>query len=308
MTETLILHHYESSPYAEKIRLMFGLTNSSWSSLISPVWPPRPNIDPLSGGYRRIPVGQIGADIFCDTTLIAEEVSRITNRAELSPAMISGDAETLMLRAEGEVFFAAIGSIPPSRALGTMLMKFGPIGTYKFIKDRVKLLDGGTSRAPGAKRAAAILESFLSDLETHLAGQPYVSGEKPSVADFSIYHPLWLHVNVKRGVLDAGPAVQKWFEAIGTIGHGKQQDITQAVAFAAAKDNVPRPLPASYGTTDAEIGANVQVAPLDYGVVPVAGSLAAANDERIIVARETEDFGTVHVHFPRKDCGITPVE
>ena len=67
MTETIILHHYDASPYAEKIRLMFGLKGMRWHSVLSPEQPPRPNVDPLSGGYRRIPIAQIGADVFCDT-------------------------------------------------------------------------------------------------------------------------------------------------------------------------------------------------------------------------------------------------
>ena len=76
MNDLMILHHYEGSPYSEKIRLMFGMTNTRWLSLSSPMRPPRPNLDPLTGGYRRIPVAQIGADIFCDTSLIAGEVAR----------------------------------------------------------------------------------------------------------------------------------------------------------------------------------------------------------------------------------------
>ena len=60
-----VLHHYEASPYAEKIRLMFGYTGLRWHSVISPPMPPRPNLDPLTGGYRRIPVAQKGADLFC---------------------------------------------------------------------------------------------------------------------------------------------------------------------------------------------------------------------------------------------------
>ena len=61
---SLVLHHYEDSPYAEKIRLMFGHLNLTWYSLISPAMPPRPNLDPLVGGYRRIPVLKQGADLF----------------------------------------------------------------------------------------------------------------------------------------------------------------------------------------------------------------------------------------------------
>ena len=72
MKDAFILHHYDRSPYAEKVRLMFGVTNSEWQSLLSPPWPPRPNVDPLAGGYRRIPVAQCGADIFCDSAVIAE--------------------------------------------------------------------------------------------------------------------------------------------------------------------------------------------------------------------------------------------
>ena len=54
MSETLILHHYDASPYAEKIRLMLGWKGLTWHSLLSPPQPPRPNVDPLSGGRRRI--------------------------------------------------------------------------------------------------------------------------------------------------------------------------------------------------------------------------------------------------------------
>ncbi|MBT4519635.1 MAG: glutathione S-transferase family protein [Halieaceae bacterium] len=305
MNNSMILHHYESSPYAEKIRLMFGLTDSTWYSLISPVWPPRSNIDPLSGGYRRIPVGQIGADIFCDSSLIANEISRLTGNKAISPSSITGHAKSLMLRAEGDVFFAAIGAIPPRRALTTMLLKFGPVGTYRFIKDRSKLLTGGSSRTPGTSKATSIFTSFLSDLEQHLSENTYINGDLPSVADFATYHPLWLHVSVKRGAIDAGPAVQQWFDKIGHIGHGQQQNITQADAFAAARDANPRSLPTSDGTEEIELGSTVQVAPLDYGVVPVQGELAAVTDERIILARATIDFGTVHVHFPREGYGMT---
>ncbi|CAF0793916.1 unnamed protein product [Adineta ricciae] len=66
MSEELILHHYESSPFGEKIRLALGLKNLHWRSVINSVVPPRPFLTPLTGGYRRIPVLQIGADIYCD--------------------------------------------------------------------------------------------------------------------------------------------------------------------------------------------------------------------------------------------------
>ncbi|HEX3451354.1 MAG TPA: glutathione S-transferase N-terminal domain-containing protein, partial [Isosphaeraceae bacterium] len=68
----LILHHYPMSPFAEKIRLILGFKNLHWSSVLIPNIMPKPDLTALTGGYRKTPVLQIGADIYCDTALIAE--------------------------------------------------------------------------------------------------------------------------------------------------------------------------------------------------------------------------------------------
>jgi glutathione S-transferase len=62
MTE-MILHHYELSTFSEKMRVAFGLKNLAWRSVETLPAPPRPLLAPLTGGYRRIPVLQVGADI-----------------------------------------------------------------------------------------------------------------------------------------------------------------------------------------------------------------------------------------------------
>ena len=36
---------------------------------------PKPDLTPLTGGYRRIQVLQVGADVFCDTQVILAEVA-----------------------------------------------------------------------------------------------------------------------------------------------------------------------------------------------------------------------------------------
>ena len=72
----LVLHHYDISPYAEKIRLCFGLKGLAWRSVIVPMVLPKPDLMPLTGGFRRTPVLQIGADIYCDTLRIAMELDR----------------------------------------------------------------------------------------------------------------------------------------------------------------------------------------------------------------------------------------
>ncbi|NWD78512.1 glutathione S-transferase family protein, partial [Pseudomonas gingeri] len=46
-------------------------------------------------------------------------------------------------------------------------------------------------------------------------------------------------------------------------------------------------------------GQSVVVAATDYGVDPVAGELVFVGSEEVIVRREDERGGLVHVHFPR---------
>ena len=71
---SIILHEYPTSPYAEKIRLALRLKNLAYSRVEIPVIMPRPDLMPLTGGYRRTPVMQIGADVFCDTAIILREL------------------------------------------------------------------------------------------------------------------------------------------------------------------------------------------------------------------------------------------
>ncbi len=301
----MILHHYESSPYAEKIRLMFGYTDSSWCSLLSPPWPPRPNVDPLSGGYRRIPVAQLGADIFCDTALIAQEIAAASDQPALSPYNTSGRALELMRQAEGDGFFASVRSLPTAKLLGTMLSSFGPLGAYRFIKDRSGLMAGGTSKPKSPVDSRQVMEDLFSSLENLLSDQSWIGGDSPNAADFAVYHPLWLHLSCKGKLPASAENLCRWYASVGEFGHGRRRDITQEEAFESARTAEPRSLPAS---KDSEfvIGQRHSIHPADYGVVPVTGTLAAITPERVILARETEAFGTLHVHFPKSGYALKP--
>ncbi|NQV66525.1 MAG: glutathione S-transferase N-terminal domain-containing protein, partial [SAR86 cluster bacterium] len=58
----LILHHYPESPFSEKIRLLLGYKQASYQAVAIPVIQPKPDLMALTGGYRKTPVLQIGAD------------------------------------------------------------------------------------------------------------------------------------------------------------------------------------------------------------------------------------------------------
>src|ERR1700676_180821 len=46
----IILHHFEKSPFSEKVRVVFGLKNIEWTSVLISRIMPRPDLMPLTGG------------------------------------------------------------------------------------------------------------------------------------------------------------------------------------------------------------------------------------------------------------------
>lgn len=294
----MILHHYAMSPFSEKIRLMFGYAGLPWLSLISPEMPPRPNVDPLTGGYRRIPIAQDGADLFCDTRLISEEVAVRAGIQSLSP--YQGDAETqaFIANLEGDIFWACVLSIPVGITLKQLFRNIGLWQTLRFLKDRAGVGKAAKMDSPSPKEAAQTFQSHLEGLEQRLQAD-FLFGTTPGNADFSAYHTLWFKRVVGGLPMPTGlPLVEAWYQRMTDIGHGEHREISQADAFAAARDNTPRPIPPEY-TMDANIGKPVRVGPSDYALDAVSGTLVGCSHTRYIVSRESDTFGTVHVHFPR---------
>jgi glutathione S-transferase len=94
----LILHHYPTSPFAEKIRLVLGYKQLSWKSVIIPMMMPKPDVVSLTGGYRRTPILQIGADVYCDSALICDVLEHIQPQPTLYPAAHKGLARIAVRR------------------------------------------------------------------------------------------------------------------------------------------------------------------------------------------------------------------
>ena len=55
----LILHHYPSSPFSEKMRLVLGYKKLGWKSVVIPAIMPKPDVLALTGGYRKTPFLQV---------------------------------------------------------------------------------------------------------------------------------------------------------------------------------------------------------------------------------------------------------
>lgn len=294
----LILHHYPMSPFSEKVRLMLGYAGVPWQSLHSPEMPPRPNIDPLSGGYRRIPIAQIGADIFCDSRVISNEIALLANNPALNPALLKGELATYAARLEGEVFWAAVLSIPKGVTLRKLLRELGPWGTLRFLKDRARMGRTAKMKVPTAEQAAQVFDQHLAEVEQRLQAD-FLCGDVPEYVDFAAYHTLWFKLFVAQLPMPAElPKVEAWYQRMQAFEHGESQQISREEAFAAARDTAPRRVRPAY-RQDPLIGTAVTVQPADYGLQGVDGVLVGSSPFRWIVRRETDDFGILHVHFPK---------
>ncbi|MEE9266998.1 MAG: glutathione S-transferase N-terminal domain-containing protein, partial [Gammaproteobacteria bacterium] len=112
----IILHHYPQSPVAEKVRVVLGMKNVSWHSVQIPRLPPKPDLMPLTGGYRRTPVLQVGADIYCDSQCIIRELERRCPQPTLFPNNAAGLPWAVSRWTDGPLFTSIIGAVMGAQA------------------------------------------------------------------------------------------------------------------------------------------------------------------------------------------------
>ncbi|MEI7970666.1 MAG: glutathione S-transferase family protein [Betaproteobacteria bacterium] len=299
-----ILHHYPGSPFAEKARLMLGFKGASWRSVTVPRWMPKPDLMPLTGGYRRTPVAQVGADVFCDTACIAREVERRFPGPALFPDSIRGAAAVLGAWADRTLFFDVVGVV-----FGTL----GPAVPRELREDRLKFSDGVID----LDRYTADQPHLRAQLRAHLFwlehamddGRAHLFGAQPCYADFCVWGPLWmLHNRVPDlALLSDMPFLRSWVARMEAIGHGTPSVLEPRDALEVARAASPAlpelghpEFPAGF-----EPGSAVTVAADDYGRDPVRGTLVDANAQRLVLRRADPLVGEVNVHFPRAGFRLT---
>lgn len=298
----LIFHHYPNSPFAEKIRLIFGFKNLAWRSVTIPVIMPKPDLMALTGGYRRTPVLQIGADVYCDTALIADVLERLQPKPTLYPQSNEGVARTLAQWADSSLFWSAIGYAFQPAGAAAMFAHLPPEAMQAFAADRA-ILRGKSARL-AVPEATAQLSEFLRRIDNMLsAGAPFLLGAQTTIADFSVYHGLWYvrRVSVVAAIFDTLPRVLQWMDRMAAFGHHQHQDMTGEAAVALARASTPS-ADRDGGFVDLHgvaLGDTVTVMPTDYGLDPVEGRLVASTRDELAVQRDDARAGTVVVHFPR---------
>lgn len=308
MTGEVILHEYGVSPFSEKVRVCLGIKGLAWTSVRQPVIMPKPHLIPLTGGYRRIPIMQIGADIFCDSQLIVAELERRFPTPTLFPAGDAGLAQALQFWSDRLFFQSAVGVIFPG---------LGDKVTPEFAKDREAVSGRPFDIAAmtlAQPHMAEQIRAHVAFIEAQLAdGRRFLTGAAPGLADAAAYYNLWF---VRTGyapagaLFDAFPKALKWEAAVRDIGHGRPVSGRREDALEIARRSTPEPVNGVDPTEPNSLtaGDRVVVAADDYGRDPVEGVLAASSASRITIRRPIEGGGEVALHFPRVGFSVRRAE
>ena len=302
----LILHHYDISPFAEKIRLCFGLKGLAWRSVVVPMVLPKPNLMPLTGGFRRVPVLQIGADIYCDTLRIAMELDRRCPEPPLLPESGAGFDGILATWAERVLMW------PTARYVTGMNRD---ALSEPFFRDRSEMRGHTT---PTMEQVAASLPHQERQLHHMLRWVENLLGEErlfaswrtPRLADFALYQRLWWlrALDGKAAhVLAAYSRIRDWMARIAAVGHGERSELAPQEALRIASEAVPDSKPFGVSFDGHAPGRRVRVATEDFALDPVEGEIVYATREAIALRRQDPEVGTVHVHFPRLGYEVTAV-
>lgn len=293
----LVFHHYDASPFSEKIRLVFGHKGLAWRSVLQPNVMPKPHLVPLTGGYRRIPVLQIGADVYCDSQLIARVLERLHPEPTLHPGGSEGVGFAVNAWADRLLFMAAVP---------VLFSKLGPAVPESFLEDRKKLMGGGDFRAllAAGPLFADQLRAHAQLIDAQLAdGRGFLLGDAFSWADAAAYHPIWFLLGMPptAGAFDEFERIAPWAARVRAIGHGRRTEMRpeEAVALAAASEPATERRADPRDPNGLAPGTRVRVVPDDYGFDPVEGELVASSVHEVAVLREAPEVGRVVVHFPR---------
>jgi glutathione S-transferase len=263
---------------------------------------------PLTGGYRKTPVMQIGADIYCDTQLILRELERRFPEPSLYRGTDAGTANALSFYLDRTLFSWVVGL-----AFG-LSPRTLPEG---FAEDRAKF-SGRELNLERLKQAVPMLVDMLRPqfawLEAMLVdGRAFLCGEHPTTVDCSAYHLCWFittNVNATTPPLGELPKLRAWMQRMERVGHGTPTEMSSQEALAVAKAATPQfeehgDANDSYGR---KLGMRVQVTPDDSGRDPVVGELVSLTTYEVVIKRSDPQVGEVAVHFPRAGFIIQPAQ
>ena len=298
----IVLHQYAESPFSEKVRAILGYKGVSYQAVEIPMIMPRPDTIPLTGGYRKTPVMQIGADVYCDTAIICRVIDEIYPENTIYPEERLGMINTVAHWTDTFFFKVCVAIAFQPKAAATNPLFKDDSATSAFMADRAEFSKGSSELGMPFETAEPHFISHLNQLDQQLSvGGPFLFGDEPSIADFSTYHNVWF-IYTREALRDYFSPFEHllaWYEKMVSFGHGNVEMIPGSAALAQASAAEPEEIMDAAFLDDLKAGQSVSVMPIDYGFQPVVGELLAAGMDEIAVARNDNQVGRIVVHFPR---------
>lgn len=296
--DPVILHHYPQSPVTEKVRVVLGMKGLTWKSVLIPRLPPKPNLMPLTGGYRLTPVMQIGADIYCDTKCIIHELERRFPHPTPFLAKVKGMPWGVEQWTDEPLF---------KDVVTVALVEMSPTMPPEFLADRGPLYFGPDFSLETLKanytQCLAKVSTQLGLMDQSLKSSDFMLGRAAGLPDALAYYLVWfLRDRMAEGdqFLGQFKNLVDWEQRIKALGHGSPQNMSDLEALDIAKNAEPQtPEHADAGDPlGLNVGDDISIEPVTGGP-QVAGTLHSLSSDRIAILREDEQVGHVCVHFPR---------
>ena len=291
----IILHQYAASPFSHKVIKILTHKELAWQAVEQPIVAPKPELTPLTGGYRRIPVMQIGAHIYCDTLLIIRELEKRFPEKPLTPPHLAHLAEMVADWADHRVF--ANAAMPTVFEMAALLPP-------EFLEDRAKMQNPATLGAgPSPEHARAQFAQDCRIIERQLEHSAFLLGDMFTLADASVFQIIHFACNapsLAAGIAEL-PKLSAWRQRIIDMGEGARTDIEPQAALEIARTAEPdmTPPPAAIDDPTLTVGSRVSIKPDDYGQEVTIGEIVWVSDDEIALKRDDDTVGTVLVHYPR---------
>jgi glutathione S-transferase len=295
----LIIHQYNHEPaFSVKTRLMLGFKNAEWFACDHPTILPKPELAALTGGYRQIPVAQVGADIYCGSELVMDLLEARIPEPSLTRNLGPGLGRGLAYWAEDNLFWLVVQIVCGS--------DFESTTREDFNADRRQMLPGGYDTQ--AFKAALpvnvlLLRQHLDLIERQLAdGRAYMMGDRPDISDIGLYMPLHFLGSCRNGnenITSKNAALAAWMSRVAAIGHGRRQEVSRTDALAVARAATPTSAPRSTVTSGPQPGDHVRIKWNAYSPTDLEGEVVQAHARTLAVRWSAPEVGEVVVHLPR---------
>ena len=304
--DDLIVHLYDAEPaFSVKTRLMLGFKKARWLACNHSTILPKPELAALTGGYRQIPVLQIGADIYCGSELIADELDKRIGTPSLTRISGPGIGRGIAYWSEETLFWVIVQVLCASG--------FASAANPDFDADRRQMLPGvyDVEQMKAALPAnLQLLRAHLDLLQRQLAdGRPFMLGEESDLADISLFFPLDMLSHCRNGnenIPDEYPALREWMRRVAALGQGQRAEISRADALAVAHAALPTISPGSTVNEGPQPGDKVRIVWAAYSPVDLIGEVVEAHPRRLAVRHHAPEVGEVVVHLPRNAGIVTP--